>query len=232
LFCFPHAGGQALTYRPWQSQLPNFVEVCPVELPGHGTRRRDSPLSSLSEIVDATGEGITSALDLPCAFFGHSMGAVIAFELARRLEDTRKAKLLGMFASGREAPHLLVREPLIYDLPDPEFLAEVSALNGIPDEILRNHELMELLMPTLRADFTAIETYRYRASSSLLTCPITVLGGLADSVTREELEGWQAHTDRKVSVRMFRGDHFFLYGSAQSQVVEVLARELLDWTRG
>jgi medium-chain acyl-[acyl-carrier-protein] hydrolase len=230
LFCFPHAGGSSLTYRPWQSQIPNFVDVCPVELPGHGTRRRESPLTSLPEMVEAAGKGIAPALDMPFAFFGHSMGALIAFEVARYLKDSGAGKPVGIFASGRQAPHLIDRDAPIHALPEAEFLKELRDYNGTPDDILHNDELMELLLPTLRADFMAIETYRGMPSTSQIHCPITVVGGLADSVTREELEAWRAYTDGHFSLRMFDGDHFFLYGAAEAQLLEVLARELLGWT--
>jgi len=205
------------------------VEVCPVELPGHGTRRRETPLTSVPEMVEAAAKGIAPALDLPFAFFGHSMGTVIAFELARHLDTSRKMTPLGIFASGRQAPHLPERDPPIHHLPDSEFLAELGRYNGTSETILRNRELMQLLLPTLRADFTAIETYTYEPSSSPINWHITVLGGLEDSVTREELEGWRALTAGKFLVRMFTGDHFFLYGDAQSQLLEILARELFDW---
>lgn len=154
-------------------------------------------------------EGIAEYLDRPFALFGHSMGALIAFELTRRLR-VMGLEPVHFFASGCRAPDVPLREPARHALPDDKFIAAIQSLNGIPVGLLENAELMELMLPTLREDFRLAETYSCRPQPPL-RCPVTVFGGLADkTVTREDLDAWSAHTTAPLEAYMLPGDHFFL----------------------
>lgn len=225
LFCFPYAGGSAQSYHDWQRRLPQDVELCAAQLPGRGRRIREAPLPSIAANVEQLASDIVPLLDVPFAFFGHSMGALLAFELARRLRDDAAPTPALLFASGCAAPHLPRRTREMHALPDQELIAELQRLNGTPPEVLEHPELMQMLMGFLRADFEAVETYRYSPGPPL-TCPISALGGLRDpDVRRAELEAWRDHTAGDCAVRMFDGDHFFTH-QVEPLLLEVIAWEL------
>ncbi len=211
LFCFPFAGGGATAYRGWSEQLPETLEVMPVELPGRASRFRERPYRRLDDLLDGLIEGLAGELDKPFAFFGHSMGALIGFELARRLRKEGLAQPRWLFVSARRAPQLPPKEDdVYYDLPEAEFIAKLRELNGTPEEVLAHPELMQMMLPLLRADFELNETLVYREEAAL-DCPISAFGGLADvEVPRENLESWSVHTNSGFRLRMVEGDHFFL----------------------
>lgn len=227
LFCFPYAGGSAMVYRDWSRMLPTSIEVISVELPGRGGRLREPPFSDLPTLIDALVPPISSLLDLPFGFFGHSMGAIIAFETARRLRNDCKVEPKRLFVSGRQAAHIPDDDPHTYDLPRAEFIAELGRLNGTPREVLDDAELMELMIPTLRADFRLVQTYEYSPDRPL-GCPITAFGGLQDvEVGRERLLAWRELTTSEFSIHLLSGDHFFLR-TARAQLLQLLARKLYE----
>ncbi len=224
LFCFPYAGGGASIYRSWQSAFPSSIEICPVELPGRGTKLKQKPYTRLLPLVEAIGQGIHSYLDIQFAFFGHSMGALISFELTRFLRKKYHLRPSHLIVSGRRAPQFLNTNRRTYDLSDSEFIDQLRALNGTPQEVLENPELMQFVMPILRGDFELVQTYEYEPGLPL-DIPITALGGLQDpDVEIEHLQGWQSQTDASFMLRMFTGDHFFLH-TAQRSLLEMLASE-------
>jgi medium-chain acyl-[acyl-carrier-protein] hydrolase len=177
--------------------------------------------------VPALAEALEPQLKTPFVFFGHSMGAIINFELARHLRKEYGLSPLHLFVSGRRAPQVPPREPVTHDLPEPEFLRELSRLNGTPIEVLQDLELMQLVLPILRADFALCETYTY-VDEPPLDCPISAFGGLRDRrVTRQDLEDWRAQTSSSYLLRMLPGDHFFL-NTCQPLLLGLLTRELLQ----
>ena len=223
LFCFPYAGGSARIYRSWGQYLPSCVEVCPVQLPGRDRRIAEPPFSNLLLLVQATAEALRALLDKPFALFGHSMGALLSFELAHHVRAEFGLSPEHLFLAGRFAAHLEKTEPSTYDLPTPQLLQELQQLKGTPPGVLENPDLMELMLPLLRADFSVGDTYIYSARP-LLSCPITALGGLRDSeVPRADLQAWGELTTGPFSLRMFPGDHFFLH-SDEHQLLDVIAR--------
>lgn len=225
LFCFPYAGGGASVYRNWARQIPSTVEVIPVELPGRGKRLTEPPIRKMPALIEALTPVITPLLDMKFAFFGHSMGAIIAFELARELRRRHGPQPEKIFVSGRQASQIPDRDPITYNLPEDEFRAELLRLNGTPIEVLEHAELMDLLLPLLRADFELIQTYQY-CDDTPLHCPIAVYGGLEDNyVPREVLLPWKQQTDAPFSLHMLPGDHFFLH-SASHILLELLRQEL------
>lgn len=228
LFCFPYSGAAASIYYNWSDTLPNFIEVCPVQYPGRGTRVMEPLLHRLADLVENAYQGLSPFFDLPYAFFGHSLGAQVAFELARRVTEQGLKSPVYLFISGHTAPQWPEHESPLYALPEDDFIARLRSLNGTPDEVLNNLELRELLLPILRADFEVSETYQYQPGPPL-NCPICACGGIQDSfVTRESLEGWRIHTTSRFSVRMFPGDHFYL-NQARAYLLQVIARELLPY---
>jgi medium-chain acyl-[acyl-carrier-protein] hydrolase len=210
LFCFPYAGGNTSIFRAWSSQLPPNVEVCPIQLPGRASRWKETPFTHMEPLVEALAQAITPYLDLPFAFFGHSMGALISFELARYLRIQQAPQPIHLFLSGRRAPQIGDRNPLMHTLPDQDFLAELHHLNGTPRQVLENVELMELFLPILRADFSICGTYTY-ADQPPLNCAISVFGGLEDATEPHELlEPWRKQTCSSFALHLLPGDHFFL----------------------
>ena len=231
LFCFHYAGGGALSFRSWSNSLPPTVEVCAVELPGRGSRLMEPPFTQLEPLIQELTRVLLPYLDKPFAFFGHSMGAIVSFELARMLRKDYDLSPVHLFVSGRCAPQVPDPDPPIHTLPEPEFLDELRRYNGTPESVLENAELMELILPTLRADFAVIETYVY-TPEPLLDCPITAFGGLEDGkVSYDDLEAWREQTNADFSLQMFPGDHFYIH-SAQPLLLQALSRKLHQYWEG
>jgi medium-chain acyl-[acyl-carrier-protein] hydrolase len=231
LFCFPYAGGSALAFRGWQPQLPDSLEVCPVELPGRSARMREPPFTHLPSLVREIARAIRDHLDSPFAFFGHSMGSLICFELARHLRSESGVEPAHLFVSACRAPQIGDRSTPLHRLTDEELLEKLGQFNGTPQEVLNHPELMQMMLPLLRADFEMIETYVY-SDAPPLGCPITAFGGLRDpEVGREHLEAWREQTAGAFSVRIFDGDHFFIH-RLESLLLRELAHELRAPTGG
>lgn len=229
LFCFPYAGGDAQIYRNWPRQLPS-AEVCAARLPGRGARIQEAAFRDLRSMVEAIAS-VAPYLDRPFAFFGHSMGALVAFELARLLHGRGLPGPAHLFVSGRRAPQLPADWPITYDLPDAEFVEYLRSLNGTPAEVLDHPELLELMLPLLRADFCVAETYDYRPGPAL-DCPITAFGGAGDAeVSRAEVEAWAAQTSASFLARIMPGDHFFLNNpQTRALMLRVIDMELARTT--
>lgn len=225
LFCFPYAGGSPFIFRNWQASLPESVEVCPVQLPGHVRRLKEPPYRHLKPLVEAIAGTISSVLNKPFTFFGHSMGGLISFELARHLRREGGPQPVHLFVSGLRAPQLPDSDPPFHDLPEPEFLEELRQLRGTPDEIFDHPEMIQIITPVLRADFSVCQTYVYTPEPPL-DCPITAFGGVSDPETSDgRLLAWQVQTTSSFTMRMFPGDHFFV-NTEQTQVLWALSHEL------
>jgi medium-chain acyl-[acyl-carrier-protein] hydrolase len=213
LFCFPPAGGSAYQYMRWERELPGSIEVFPVQLPGRGGRLNEPPFRRLMPLAQTLARDLVPFLDRPYALFGHSMGALIAFELARHLERSIDNGPALLIVSGRRGPEWPRSKPPTYDLPDEEFKAELRRMNGTPEDVLNNPQLMELMTPMLRADFELVQTYVFEGPCAL-RCPIRGYGGLGDSaVTTESLQAWRQYTASSFSMSLFPGDHFFVFQS-------------------
>ena len=225
LFCFPYAGGAASVFRNWSEGLPADVEVCPVQFPGRGTRLLEPPFREFSPLIETLAEALLPLLDRPFALFGHSLGSLVSFELARQLRTKHQARPVHLFVSAGPAPQIPLRGSPINDLPEKELSTELLRLNGTPRELLNDKELMEIVLPSLRADFALYETYHY-SSEPPLNCPISAYGGLSDErVKHSDLEAWRDQTNVSFSIRMFPGDHFFLK-TTQSLLLRALSQEL------
>ncbi len=226
LLCVPYAGGGAAQFYAWARDLPRAVQVCPVHLPGRENRLAEPPFTGMSELVEALagegGEGGTVAL------FGHSLGALIAFELARVLCRAGRAPA-HLFVSGSRAPQLPRRSPPLYQLDDVAFLEAVQRrYQPLPAVVLEDPQLLALFLPALRADFTLFDTYAYQPGESL-DCPLTALGGDADpQVGPDDLAGWREQTRGPFRVGLFSGDHFYLRPQ-QGPLLRAVAADLAPW---
>ena len=200
------------------------VEVCAVQFPGREARITESPVDDMHRLVFLLREGLEPYLDRPFAFFGHSIGALVSFELARELRRTCGIQPCHLFVSGCPAPHLPHSERM-WDLPDEEFLERLCRFNGTPPEVLNHPELMDMMLPTIRADFALRDRYVYREEPPL-NCSITAFGGMSDQhVSGADLRAWRQHTRERFKFWLFQGDHFFLR-SAQETMLESLFSEL------
>lgn len=229
LFCFPYAGGGASVFSTWPRQLPEQVELCAIRLPGRETRLSERPFDRLTPLVQALATGIAPWLTKPFAFYGHSLGALVSFELARELRRRGAPQPHRLLVSGRRAPHLPGPAP-VYNLPDPEFLSWIRALGGTPEEVLREPELLAMFLPILRADVAVNEAEPFVAEPPL-DCPISAFGGLEDErAQRAELEAWRELTRGPFTLEMFPGGHFFLR-SARDLFLRSVAAHLDDVVR-
>ena len=227
LFCFPYAGGAASVFRNWQAEMPPAIEVCPVQLPGRASRHFDPPFTHLPPLVEAITTGILPYLDKPFVLFGHSLGAILSFELARSLRKLGLVPEL-IIVSASNAAHIPDENPPIHDLPEPEFVERLRKLNGTPADALAEPELMKLYTPLLRADLAVAETYIYKHEHPL-TCPISAFGGADDpEVDFVNLVYWQQHTMANFSIRVFSGDHFFIH-SSRKQLIMAISDELSNY---
>lgn len=225
LFCLPYAGGGASIFQPWIEALGPSIDVRPVQPPGRENRMPEPPFVSLDALVTALTQAIAPWLGMPYALFGSSMGALVVFEVARRLSRTAAGPPAKLLVAAHRAPQLPDPGPEIHTLPDGPFIQEIRRLHGTPDEVLDHQELRALLLPLLRADFTSCETYRFRAGEPL-TCPIVAFGGQQDSeVSRRELEAWREQTLGTFTLRMLPGGHFFMH-SARAALLAAIAEEL------
>ncbi len=226
LFCFPHAGGGASFFRLWSEELPAEVEICPVQLPGRENRVMDPPIDNLELLLKSLTLALFPYLDMPFAFFGHSLGALISFEFARYLRREHKIQPFHLFVSSYQAPPLENKLPPISHLPDVEFINQLRKLNSTPEEVFEHEELVELLLPSLRADFAIYEKYKYHDEEPL-DCPISAFGGQKDTlIFEEDLLAWQRHTRKTFVLRLFPGDHFYLYNSDRTSLLHAIAQNL------
>lgn len=208
LVCFPHAGGAASFFYPVSAAMPPSVEVLALQYPGRQDRRAEKLLSTIGEFSDHVVGALQPWTDLPLVFFGHSMGATIAFEVARALEGSG-IRLGGLFVSGRRAPSRY-RDEQVHLRPDDGIVAELMELNGTGTDLLGDKEILEMILPAVRSDYRAIETYRYQPGRDV-SCPIIAAVGDSDpKATLDEVRDWQTHSTGSFELRVFPGGHFYL----------------------
>jgi surfactin synthase thioesterase subunit len=219
LFCFPYAGAGAGVYRTWPEGLLPQAEIVALQYPGRENRLREALYVSIQPLVRALADELLPLLNLPFAFYGHSLGGLIAFELARTLRQRQAPQPAHLFVSSRRAPHLPDPHPPLHTLEDAAFTQAVQQrYNGIPAVIRQDPELMALFLPTMKADFAILESYKYSPEPAF-DFPITVYAGLQDpGLTPAELSAWRTYTTKSFSAKFFPGDHFFL----QSQRLALL----------
>ncbi len=225
LVCFPFAGGGAQSFRAWPAQLPVAVELCAVQLPGREMRLREAPFSDTGALVRALVPALLPYLDKPFVLFGHSMGALIAYEAARLLHAQSGLTPQRLIVSARVAPHCSLLRAPINRLPQAEFMEGLRNLNGTPAEVLQDDSLMTLIAPMLRADLAIHEEYSHQPGPAL-PCDVLAFGGLRDpEAGRAGLNAWREVTAGSFALRMLPGDHFFIQ-SAQNVFLRMLSIEL------
>jgi surfactin synthase thioesterase subunit len=224
LVCLPHAGGSASSFFGFSAAMDAAAEVVTVQYPGRQNRWQEAPLANLPDLADAVSDAVRQGLPGPIALFGHSMGAAIAFEVTRRLERAGRAPVR-LFASGSRAPSL-ERTEGIHKLDDDGLVAELTQLGGTDPRLLADREMLDLMLPAVRADYTAIETY-CAPGDATVGCPVTVLTGDDDPrVTLDAARAWARHTTADCEVLVYPGGHFFLFDDVEritEDVSKVLA---------
>ncbi len=226
LFCFPGAGGGAASFRMWPEDCHPEIEVALIQSPGRENRLREEPLRSMGALVPAITRAIVEFLDRPYAFYGHSLGAKVAFETAREIRRRGLPAPIHLFAAAAPGPGVPWVHPPLHTLGDSDLLQEIqSRYGGVPQEVIADRELCALLVPALRADLTVIETYRFSEEPPLAN-PITCFCGNSDAMTSEsEISDWRRHTAASFRLRKFPGGHFFP-AQARSLILYLIAAEL------
>ena len=222
LFCLPHAGAGASVYRDWPQLLAPDIEAIPVQFPGRENRHGEPLSDSAGKLVEVMLEPVADRVGEDFALFGHSMGALIGYELAHELSALGKPPR-HLFVSGLGAPHL-PPWPLLYQLPDDELVQAIARLEGTSAEVLAQPELVQFLLPTFRADLRVWETYV--AHRGPLDVPITAMGGRDDpSVGVEKVEAWESLTCARFQLEVFDGGHFY-HLAAPDDVAAVIKKHL------
>lgn len=212
LYCFPYSGASASFYLGWTAQLDEKIEIVPVEYPGRGSRFGEKLCNDMDELVEAVLSVIMKNGTENCAFFGHSIGGLVAYETALKLRKMGMELPKHMFLSGCTPPHIKYGDRMIHLLPDDEFLKELVELGGMSEAILNNREILDLYLPVIRADYRIYELYEYKPEQEPLPVDYTVLTGSTDIIAGERnMMEWRLYTSKKFQIRHFEGDHFFIY---------------------
>ena len=227
LFSFPYAGGNSAIFHSWKRLFPLELTVVPIEFPGKGRRFKENPYTTLEDAVKELRNWFLKELYSDFVLFGHSLGALIAFELARSLEESGVSPKL-LVVSGCNAPSFKPagnERQTFNNLSDQELIGALKRLNGTPAEILENKDLMKVLLPVIRSDFCLLDHYTFSFSSfgKRLDCPLLILGGMDDGeVPIDGLNEWGSYTEREFKVKLFEGDHFFLHKSGHLIATEIM----------
>ncbi len=225
LFCFPHAGGGASAFRGWAAELPADVEVCPVQPPGRENRLEERAFRELQPLVEAAADALQPLFSLPFAFYGHGMGAAIAYGLACELRRRGRALPEALFVAGRRAPEVPLRSAPLHDLPDAELIAALLERRLVPEEVLRHEELMQLLLPVLRADLTLDETTSFADEQKFPLALSAFVGTKDDSLALADVEPWAERIVGTFRLHELPGDQFFVH-SSRRPLLEAIARDL------
>ncbi|HLA33205.1 MAG TPA: alpha/beta fold hydrolase [Pseudomonas sp.] len=231
LYCFPYAGAGHTVFQHWRARLAEDIELALIKLPGRGARFGEPQAASLDALAGALAQAIEDAEEGPeqFAFFGHSMGALLAFETARALQKRGLAPS-ALLVSARTAPSAQGWRERLSDLPDEAFLAHIHGMNGLPQEVLDNPEWLALFLPIIRADFALCENYRYRPGLPL-ACPIGVLAGRDDAnVPLPLLAAWAGETRAGCQTQLFSGGHFYLF-EREAELLGLIQRQLCPQRR-
>ncbi|WP_031079734.1 thioesterase II family protein [Streptomyces sp. NRRL S-118] len=225
LVCFPHAGGAASFYHPLAAEVGTAADVVAVQYPGRQDRRAEPACVTIAELADRVHDEIQAWTDRPLVFFGHSMGAVVAYEVVRRMQRQGEHRPIGLIVSGRRAPCLPVPARNIHLRGDAALIDELRRQSGTAAGLLEDPEIVRMILPSLRGDYRAIETYRHQEGDEP-ACPITAMTGRQDpAATVEQVRAWENHTHAAFELRLFTGGHFYL--SDQWDAVGAAVRDCL-----
>lgn len=225
MFCFPYAGGTAAIFRDWAETVALDVEICAIRLPGREGRHADPPFRRAERVAESLTPILQDFLDLPFVMFGHSMGAILAYEITRAIRTATAVEPRALLVSAHRAPHLPRRGRDRHDLPREQLIAELKALNGTPAEVFQHDDLLDFVLPILRSDLELVESWSSPAGVRL-SCPVVAFAGSDDrNVSAEEVAGWAAVTSGPFRSVALAGDHFFI-NSAKANFLHALRREL------
>lgn len=225
LICFPYAGAGPSLFKAWREYVPSDMEVLAVHLPGREGRYAEAASTDLSWVVESITDAIQALPSCPLTLFGHSLGALIAYEVVQSLEAKGVQPHL-LIASGRHCPGTPSKTKPISHLPNAEFLQAMSQYGGMSPEILACEELLEILLPAIRADFTLSEQYHKQPSGRKVNTPILVLGSQDDAlVDYDKLETWKTLSESTVNVHAFAGGHFFLQ-TRYPQIIDLFLAQI------
>ncbi|MWA04971.1 alpha/beta fold hydrolase [Actinomadura sp. LD22] len=230
LVCVPYSGGRASVFRRLAADLPRDVEVCAVELPGHGRRLGEAPMTRMRPLAERVADAVAEQVRPPFVLLGYSVGALIAFETARELVRRGGPGPNALFVAAARAPHLRSTRPPLHELSRSELIDGLHRLAGRHNDLLDNEELVDVMLPVLRADLGLDETYDHetcaRDPGGPLDCPIAAFGGGEDwTVSRPGLRAWREHTAGGFSATTLPGGHFFL-DSSPGLFAEAVAAEI------
>lgn len=218
LFFFPFAGGSAASYLPLARQINSAVDVFAVQLPGRASRFNEPCVSDLLTVITQLTQAMLPLLDQPAVFFGHSMGAMLAYEVSCQLQRLKQPLPKRLMLSACSAPHVSGRDKTLHDLPSETFWREVKAMNGTPNDVLANPELLELIEPCLRADFQLVHSWRQQnntLSKPVLPLPFELFAGSDDrSVSPAQVQEWARYSTQPSTLHHMNGDHFYLFESS------------------
>jgi len=222
LFCFPHAGGNAAFYRPLRHFMPPEVDLCPVELPGRAARLDEPPFTSMGTLMERLGRALQPLMGVPFGFFGHSVGACMAFEAARQLRSVDGRIAVHLFVSSRGSPKFASADASqARPLSDRDLLAILGRFGGTPAAVMQRPELMAALLPALRADLALVAGYAVDPGDRIV-CPITAFAGADDVTHHGSLQSWRDFTRGKFRTCSFPGGHFYFSPAAAALAKEII----------
>ena len=208
-FCFPYAGGSSGSFLSLANSISDSIELIAVQLPGRANRMAEQPINNMADMVETITSYSHYITEKPYVMLGHSMGARIVYAAALAFTEAKLPLPVHMIVSGSRAAYLPTSDEVFYDWPKPQFLSKLKSLNGTPDEVLEHDDLLDILLPMLRADFELAQCYQSEIHQ--IDCPITALGGLSDaSVSHLQLNAWAELTTKSFECKMLQGDHFFI----------------------
>ncbi|PIK29241.1 putative thioesterase [Bacillus siamensis] len=215
LFCLPYAGGSEAIYYKWSQYLNQSIKLCPVALKGRGKRFNEPFYECLEEAIEDIFVSIKGKLkENEYAIFGHSMGSLLAYELYYKIKRMGFRQPQHIFLSGHRSPDMKKKE-IIYKLPNKQFKKKIIELGGTPEELLNNNELFDVFIPVLKSDLKMVETYEYKEKKEKISCNISILNGVNDTIALENLTSWKNHTDKSFRLYHFDGNHFFIHHNAE-----------------
>lgn len=226
LFCFTYAGGNAEVYHGWTDYLPENVEMIAIQYPGRMKRVNEKPFTRMTELVKSIAEEIKPYINKPFAFMGHSMGALIAYELARHNRNMGYPMPRHLFLAARKAPHIQNVHPHIHKMSTEECISIIRSYDAVPEAVINNKELFALILPVIKGDFEMIETWEYEEDS--LETPITAFGGINDTLAnRQDMEAWKRFTTSDFKTYIFPEKHFFIHNEeVKKTMIAIISKTL------
>lgn len=228
LFCFPYAGGTAQIYHSWPDLLPDEIEMIAIQYPGHIKSLQAKLFNRMSELVEAIYDQIKGCMDKPYAFFGHSMGAMITYDLAQYICTKKAPPPVHLFQAARRAPHIQSIQPALHSMSTAEIISVMRSFRMLPEEVINNEYILQLILPGIIADFEMVETWQYNPHSSPLPIPITAFCGVNDNqAAHNDMEEWRKHTVKEFNIFIYPEQHFFIHNEqVRRNMLQVLINTL------